>query len=127
MAKKIKSFQIAVGNQGQVLRIEVQFEDETKEQIDLGTELTPRFVQSLIQGAATAERMRSQPGSTVSINMPWRARDVRTGAVVGTDLFAIGFATEEGPPVEIVVSRSLAEKTIRSLLDDLKKGAQTKK
>ncbi len=126
MVKKLKSFQVAVGNQGQELRIEVQFEDGTKEQIDFGAALAPRLVQSLIQGAAAAEKMRSQPGSAVSFNVPWRARDVRTGAIVGADLIAIGFATEEGPPVEIAMPRSLAEKTIRTLLDDLKKSAQAK-
>jgi hypothetical protein len=127
MAKKLKAFQVAVGNQGQELRIDVQFADGTKEQIEFGTELTSRLVQSLIQGAATAERMRAQPGSTVSTNMPWRVRDIRTGTVLGADLFAVGFMTEEGPPVEIAMPRSIAEKMIRALLDDLKKESKEKK
>ncbi|MGB7658735.1 MAG: hypothetical protein WBL96_10425 [Pseudolabrys sp.] len=107
--------------------MEIQFEDETREQIYLGPELAPRLVQSLIQGAATAERMRkAEPGSVVSTSTPWRAKDVRTGAIVGTDLFAIGFTTEEGPPVEIAMPRDVAEKTIRSILDDLKGGRPEK-
>lgn len=123
MTKSLRAFQVAVGNRGQTLRMEMQFEDETREQIYLGPELAPRLVQSLIQGAATAERMRkSEPGSVVSTSTPWRAKDVRTGAIVGTDLFAIGFTTEEGPPVEIAMPRDVAEKTIRSILDDLKGG-----
>ena len=46
--------------------------------------------------------------------------------IVGTDLFAIGFTTEEGPPVEIAMPRDVAEKTIRSILDDLKGGRPAK-
>ena len=127
MTKSLKVFQVAVGNRGQTLRIEMQFEDETREQIYLGPELAPRLVQSLIQGAATAERMRNAGlGSIVSASTPWRATDVRTGAIVGTDLFAIGFTTEEGPPVEIAMPRDVAEKTIRSILDDLKGGRPAK-
>ena len=128
MTKSLRAFQVAVGNRGQTLRIEMQFEDETKEQIYLGPELAPRLVQSLIQGAATAERMRNVGlGSIVSTSTPWRAKDVRTGAIVGTDLFAIGFTTEEGPPVEIAMPRDVAEKTIRAILDDLKGGRAAKK
>ena len=127
MTKSLKAFQIAVGNRGQTLRIEMQFEDETREQIYLGPELAPRLVQSLIQGAATAERMRNAGlGSIVSASTPWRATDVRTGTIIGTDLFAIGFTTEEGPPVEIAMPRDVAEKTIRSILDDLKGGRAAK-
>jgi hypothetical protein len=127
MAKILKTFQVAVGNRGQALRIEVQFEDGTREQIDFGAELAPRLVQSLIQGAATAEKMRkAEPGSAVSMNMPWHVRDVRTGDIVGTDLLAVGFATEEGPPVEIALPRDVAEKTIRSILDDLKRRSPPK-
>jgi len=122
MTKSLRAFQVAVGNRGQMLRIEMQFEDETKEQIYLGPELAPRLVQSLIQGAATAERMqKAESGNVVSTSTPWRAKDVRTGAVVGTNLFAIGFTTEEGPPLEIAMPRDVAEKTIRSILDDLKR------
>jgi len=127
MTKSLRAFQVAVGNRGQTLRIEMQFEDETKEQIYLGPELAPRLVQSLIQCAATAERMRkAEPGSVVSTSTPWRAKDVRTGTIIGTDLFAIGFTTEEGPPVEIAMPRDVAEKTIRSILDDLKGGRAAK-
>src|SRR6187200_720734 len=121
MIKSLRAFQVAVGNLGQTLRIEMQFEDETREQIYLGSELAPRLVQSLIQGAATAEKMReTESGNVVSTSTPWRVKDVRTGAVVGTNLFAIGFTTEEGPPLEIAMPRDVAEKTIRSILDDLK-------
>ena len=127
VTKSLRAFHVAVGNRGQTLRIEMQFEDETKEQIYLGPELAPRLVQSLIQGAATAERMRkSGLGSIVSTSTPWRAKDVRIGAIVGTDLFAIGFTTEEGPPVEIAMPRDVAEKTIRAILDDLKGGRPAK-
>ena len=59
MTKSLRAFQVAVGNRGQTLRMEMQFDDETREQIYLGPELAPRLVQSLIQGAATAERMRT--------------------------------------------------------------------
>ena len=122
MTKSLRAFQVAVGNRGQLLRIEMQFEDETTEQIYLGLELAPRLVQSLIQGAATAERMqKAESENVVSTSTPWRAKDVRTGAVVGTNLFAIGFTTEEGPPLEIAMPRDVAEKTIRSILDDLKR------
>ena len=127
MTKSLRAFQVAVGNRGQTLRIEMQFDDETKEQIYLGPELAPRLVQSLIQGAATAERMREAGlGSIVSTSTPWRAKDVRTGTIVGTDLFAIGFTTEEGPPVEIAMPRDVAEKTIRAILDELKGGRPAK-
>jgi len=128
MTKSLRAFQVAVGNRGQMLRIEMQFEDETREQIYLGPELAPRLVQSLIQAAATAETMRkTEPGNLVSTSAPWRAKDVRTGAVVGTNLFAIGFTTEEGPPLEIAMPRDVAEKTIRSILDDLKGGHPAKR
>jgi hypothetical protein len=121
MTKSLRAFQVAVGNRGQTLRIEMQFEDETREQVYLGPELAPRLVQSLIQCAATAERMRTaESGSVVSTSTPWRVKDVRTGAVVGTNLLAVGFTTEEGPPLEIAMPRDVAEKTIRSILDDLK-------
>ena len=126
MAKYLKTFQVAVGGQGRALRITMEFEDSTKEQIDFGVEFAPRLVQSLIQGAAAAEQMRKAPGSAVSMNMPWHVRDVRTGAIVGTDLLAVGFSTEEGPPLEIAVRRDVAEKIIRSILDDLKKPATVK-
>ena len=46
MTKSLRSFQVAVGNRGQTLRIEMQFEDEPREQIYLGPELAPRLVQS---------------------------------------------------------------------------------
>ena len=124
MVKKLKSFQVAVGNQGQELRIEVQFEDGTKEQIDFGAALAPRLVQSF---KARRRQKRCDPNPEApSQSTCHGARDVRTGAIVGADLIAIGFATEEGPPVEIAMPRSLAEKTIRTLLDDLKKSAQAK-
>ena len=129
MKKSLRGFQVAVGNRGQTLRIEMQFEDETREQIYLGPELAPHIVQSLIQGAATAaERMRkAEPGNVVTTVAPWRAKDVRTGAIVGTELFAIGFTTEEGPPIEIAMPGGVAEKTIRAILDDLKGGRAAKK
>jgi hypothetical protein len=128
MTKYLRAFQVAVGDRGQTLRIEMQFEDETWEQIYLAPALAPRLVQSLIQGAATAERMRkAEPENTVSTSTPWRIKDVRTGTVVGTNLFAIGFTTEEGPPLEIVMPRNVAEKTIRSILDDLKGGHSAKR
>ena len=38
MTKSLRAFQVAVGNRGQTLRIEMQFEDETREQIYLGPE-----------------------------------------------------------------------------------------
>src|SRR4029079_9545505 len=96
MTKSLRAFQVAVGNRGQTLRIEMQFEDETREQIYLGPELAPRLVQSLIHAASTAERMRNAArGSIVSASVPWRATDVRTVAIVGPELFAIGFTTED--------------------------------
>src|SRR5262245_18124497 len=128
MTKSLRAFQVAVGNRGRTVRIEMQFEDETWDEIYLTPELAPRLVQSLIQCAATADNMRrAEPGDTISTSAPWRAKDVRTGTVVGTNLFAIGFTTEEGPPLEIVMPRNVAEKTIRSILDDLKGGDPAKR
>jgi len=123
MAKTLKSFQVAVDNQGRELRIDVKFGDGTSEQIEFDASLAPNLVQSLIQAAAAAEKLRNaQPGSPVSTNVPWRARDVRVGTVIGKDeLIAIGFTTDEGPPVDIVLPRTIAEKTIRSILDELRK------
>lgn len=123
MAKTVKSLQVAVGKEGQQLRIDAKFADGTSEQIDFDASLASGLVQSLIQGAATAERMRkAEPGSPVSTSVPWRARDVRVGAVVGSDdMVAVGFTTEQGPPVEIVLPRTTAEKTIRAILDELRK------
>jgi|SRR5690242_2300211 len=124
MAKTLSSFRVEVGA-GHQLRIVVKFEDDSTEQIDFDISLAPRLVQSLIHAAAAAEKIRkAEPGSTVSTNFLWRAKDVRVGTVIGTDeLIAVGFATEEGPPVEVVLPKAISEKTIRSLLDELKKRA----
>ena len=123
MAKTLRSFQVAVDDRGRELRIDVKFEDGTSEQIEFDASVAPNLVQSLIQAAAAAERIRqAEPGSPISTNVPWRARDVRVGTVIGKDeLIAIGFATDEGPPVDIVLPRTIAEKTIRSILDELRK------
>jgi len=126
MSKKVKSFQVAVGNEGRELRLEFKFEDDTREQVDFDSSVAPRLVQSLIQGAAAAEKIQNaEAGDTVSANVPWRSRDVRAGSVIGNDdLIAVGFATEEGPPVVVVLPRTIAERTIRSILDELRKTAK---
>src|SRR4249919_2798588 len=114
MAKTVSSFRVGVGAEGHKLRIDVKFEDETAEQIDFDIALAPTLVQSLIQAAAAAEKIRkAKPGSTVATNFLWRAKDVRVGTIIGNgDLIAVGFATQEGPPVEVVLPRAISEKTI---------------
>jgi hypothetical protein len=125
MSKKLKSFQVAVGEGGRELRITVRFEDGTSEDIDFDAALAPRLVQLVIQGAAAAEKLqKAAPGSAVSVGTPWRARDVRAGTVLSGDLIAVGFATDEGPPVDVILPRNIAEKTVRSILDELKRASQ---
>jgi hypothetical protein len=122
--KTLKTFQAAVGDFGRAIRMDMEFTNGSREAIEFGPELAPRLVQSLIQAAAASEKIRKgQPASTTSLTSPWRATDAHAGTVVGTEMVAIGFKTAEGPPVQVVMSKGIAVKTIQSILAELKAAA----
>ena len=122
--KTLKAFQAAVGNFGRAIRMDLEFTNGSREAVEFGPELAPRLVQSLIQAAAASEKMRKgQAGSPTSLTTPWRATDAQAGTVIGTEMVAIGFKTAEGPPVQLVMSKGIAVKTIQSILAELKASA----
>jgi hypothetical protein len=121
----LRNFETAADTTGHIIRLEFDFADGERETITFGTEMLSSLAQSLIQAGLAAEKMRNaQPGSIVSIEQMWTAREVRVGTAPSANLIVAQFATREGPPVGVAMSHNLTRKTIELLMAELKKPKQ---
>lgn len=101
---------------GHAIRIDLEFSDNSKDSLRCDEHLIPTLAQAVIQGGARAEAARKAgPGRAVVLSNAYRARDCKAGETPDGKFVMLGFATQQGPPVEIAMPPEVAQKAIQLL------------
>jgi hypothetical protein len=96
------------------------------ETIECSYEMAPRLVQAIQQTAVAAEALRkSVSSSPLEIVHAHKAIDARPGTTLDGQMIVLRFPTENGTPLEVSMSRTLAKTTIERLAAELRKPPQT--
>lgn len=120
MAKTItKVIQAAAIDGGHAIRLNLEFDDGSREEFKCDAMRAPTLIQALLQSATGAERLRkAAPGQPVETIVPYRATDCRAGSSPDGTI-SLQYSTEAVVPVQIAMNASLAQKTIELLTGEI--------
>lgn len=103
------------------------FSDDSKETFSSDLTSIPKIIiglQSAIKATEQARKGISKVGK-IDITHHYQASDVTSGYANQTKQYALKFETKEAIPFVVSLDKFLVEKTIKSLLDQIKKNPQT--
>ena len=107
--------QCEVKDFGHSVQFELMLETGAPQAFVCGYEAMPKLVAGLKATAVAAEKMRnSQPGQLVELVQAYRATGSQTGYGQNRTI-VIRFGTTEGLPIQIEMTRQIAEDTIGRL------------